>query len=212
MKGIVISFDELAKRGVLRDINDNHYDFVLYDWKSNIEPKPGYEVNFELKDIRPIDIFCIDNDKHLKFERKGKHFIDKPLQKKPQKMSVVLLLLLLFVIIIALFNNSTSTSSNSNNNVDNQNVYDFTMSYGDGPLGYSIGNQIDALIQLMGMDGYTVMITDKTIRSIGRDTYKVSQNVKCIETGEELLYVWETNMRLKKVTPKSYYARQLYNQ
>jgi len=59
MEGKVLNFDETEKKGILKDNDGNRYDFTPNEWKSDIKPKSGLEVDFVAENNIATQIYSI---------------------------------------------------------------------------------------------------------------------------------------------------------
>lgn len=57
MRGTIIHWDPAARSGIISDISGQRREFRRDDWRSPEEPASGREVDFEIAEGRPSDIF-----------------------------------------------------------------------------------------------------------------------------------------------------------
>lgn len=129
---------------------------------------------------------------------------------KSNNRTIVIIIIVIIALII-LSNIMQTTGSPSHNNKTKilyDSVWSFTMNYGDDNSGYSIEGQVNLLVQVMRLQGSTCYITDQKVTPLNNNIYRVSLKVVCGETNEEALYEWITDMNLKTVSPRGYYAKQ----
>ena len=117
------------------------------------------------------------------------------------------LAILLFVIVFVSCNSHKARNKNDTKDVFNE-VWSFTMKYGEDNLGYSIESQVNFLVQIMRSQGYTCYVSNKLVSPISNDIYNVSLSIVCPDTNEELEYAWITNMNHKTVAPNNDHAKQ----
>ncbi|MCK4663867.1 MAG: hypothetical protein KAT68_13445 [Bacteroidales bacterium] len=125
--------------------------------------------------------------------------------KTKNRTVTIIVIIIMIYIIISVF--SPPTQKNNTNNVHDA-VWAFTMNYGDDNLGYSIEGQVNLIVQVMRLQGSTCYITDRKVTPSNGSIYRVSLKVVCPDTNEEALYEWITNMNLKTVSPRGFYANQ----
>ena len=59
MEGSVLHFDEIEKKGILRDDEGNRYEFTENDWKSDAKLKAGLAVDFVAENNIATQIFVL---------------------------------------------------------------------------------------------------------------------------------------------------------
>ena len=127
-----------------------------------------------------------------------------------EKLIVAALVIALLVVIYFIAPRNNNFKGTDVSKRINDKIWTFTMKYGKENLGYSIKSQIKLLVNTMKTQGYRCEITQKNVRHLGNELYSVSLVVVTHNTDEKCAYSWRTDMRSRKVTPISYYAKQLY--
>jgi TM2 domain-containing membrane protein YozV len=81
MKGKILTFDELTNRGIISGEDGNRYEFVRNEWREQVAPSSGREVDFETEESAAKDIY----------------FAEKRTEKKEGKDWLTTLLLSIFL-------------------------------------------------------------------------------------------------------------------
>jgi hypothetical protein len=63
MTGKILGFDTESKTGTISTNNGERYKFTIEEWKGNIKPESGLEVDFELSNEQANEIYPISNGK-----------------------------------------------------------------------------------------------------------------------------------------------------
>lgn len=59
MRGTIIHWDPAERTGIISDMSGERRTFQRGDWRSPEEPRAGRDVDFEIADDRPTDIFIL---------------------------------------------------------------------------------------------------------------------------------------------------------
>ena len=131
------------------------------------------------------------------------NFLEERVKKK-----LFLVFLLIFILLISC-NSRDTKNKNNKNDVFNE-VWSFTMKYGEDNSGYSVESQINLIVQIMVSQDTWCYVTDQLVTPsiVDSTIYNVSLKIVCPDTNEESEYEWVTDMKNKIVRPDNYQARQ----
>lgn len=59
MKGKILLWDANSNTGKISGDDGTRYEFVKMDWKGDIDPKEGLEIDFSVEDGKPKEIFVL---------------------------------------------------------------------------------------------------------------------------------------------------------
>jgi hypothetical protein len=96
MKGQVLYFNGIE--GVIYGEDGKRYKFNFDQWKEQIEPKKGYQIDFEILNNEAIEIYLIDIPKYI-FSKENESIYENNKFKKFKLASIGSLLIFLAIII-----------------------------------------------------------------------------------------------------------------